>query len=361
MGASGRILELRLENRNGWSQPPAATARLSASAPLHRRVRSASSGKGHAARTDRTKAKCWRRYRRSAHHWHRTGAARRAATAVIDGTCAGIERAARAAGGAAVAVATSPRLRRRRGACAAARGRCLERRAARAARRIGHRDAWRPRPRPSAALPYRARRGRRLAPEIRHGAAWVPQRQSDGRSLLQAATSGAWRVASRATTATDAASAALPPQRAQRVRGCAGVDATATLAAIASRNALRETTRQHDRCRTSTHHFARKLPALPAFGQFAVVLQAPQQEPRLVGRERAVHQRGKLLPVMQVDLVDDRPGCCIVCLIAHRLTRSRCVPVSSNGRSSTSIASRARKMRERTVPIGHCIRSAISS
>ena len=85
--------------------------------------------------------------------------------------------------------------------------------------------------------------------------------------------------------------------------------------------------------------------------QFVVMLQAAQQETRLVGRQVTVHPGRKLLLVMVVDLVG-----------AHGRLRSRvALSLSTKGRSSTSMASRARKMRERTVPMGQFIFAAISS
>src|SRR5687767_10718720 len=78
--------------------------------------------------------------------------------------------------------------------------------------------------------------------------------------------------------------------------------------------------------------------------RFRVALEAPHEERTLVGRELVVDESGDL----------------IVDLFGH----GRRAPLNwaySNGASALSIASRARKMRERTVPTGHSMVCAISS
>ena len=87
-----------------------------------------------------------------------------------------------------------------------------------------------------------------------------------------------------------------------------------------------------------------ELPAFELRPQRWVGVEAALQETRLVGRQFAVHPRAELFEKLVVDAVHGRP-------------RSS----SSSGRRRASIASRARKMRDRTVPIGHCISCAISS
>ena len=112
-----------------------------------------------------------------------------------------------------------------------------------------------------------------------------------------------------------------------------------------------------------SNHVAADLPAFPARRQFGVVLQAAQHEFRLVRRQFAVEHGRQLPPVVHEQLVGigtDLQGVDVVGLV-HRVARSVRVSLSSSGFISWSIASRARKMRERTVPIGQPIRSAISS
>ena len=98
--------------------------------------------------------------------------------------------------------------------------------------------------------------------------------------------------------------------------------------------------------RRSLHAFghagADHMPARPCARQFRLALHAPQQEARGIGPQFAVHQGGKLFAQ---------------CLAHGSLTFAS----DNSGRSFSSIASRARKMRERTVPIGQFIFSAISS
>src|SRR5690606_10644438 len=113
----------------------------------------------------------------------------------------------------------------------------------------------------------------------------------------------------------------------------------------------------------AAQHVAADLPALPAGGELAIVLQPAQHELRLVGRQLAVEHRRQLLAVVDVQLVrvgDDLQGFVVVDG-SHRATRSDLLSLSSKGFISWSIASRARKMRERTVPIGQSMRWAISS
>ncbi|MCW0464681.1 hypothetical protein NB705_001754 [Xanthomonas sacchari] len=92
-----------------------------------------------------------------------------------------------------------------------------------------------------------------------------------------------------------------------------------------------------------------------------------QPEARFVGRQFAVDQRGQLLPVVQLELVrrgavGRRHRLGKGRAIGHTRCRSRvALSVSSRGRSSASMASRARKIRERTVPIGQPIFCAMSS
>src|SRR6185312_1789261 len=91
----------------------------------------------------------------------------------------------------------------------------------------------------------------------------------------------------------------------------------------------------------------RDLIARPALRQCRLRVDSSQQETQLVAWQFAVHQCRKLFANRVVD-----HG------LAHTSDTS---PPSSNGRNFWSIASRARKMRERTVPIGQFIASAISS
>ena len=94
-----------------------------------------------------------------------------------------------------------------------------------------------------------------------------------------------------------------------------------------------------------------------------VVLQPAPQEPRLILRQLAVEHRRQLLAVVQLELVRvgaELKGIDVVGR-AHRVTRSTSRSLSIRGLSSRSIASRARKIRDRTVPIGQPMRSAISS
>src|SRR6185503_17028676 len=84
--------------------------------------------------------------------------------------------------------------------------------------------------------------------------------------------------------------------------------------------------------------------AHPGAPQLAVVVEPAQQEAQFLVRQFAVDAGRKVFTRMLVWLVH-------VCS-----SRS-----DNNGRNFSSIASRARKMRERTVPIGQPIASAISS
>ncbi len=100
-----------------------------------------------------------------------------------------------------------------------------------------------------------------------------------------------------------------------------------------------------------------------AAGQLVVVLEPAQQEARLVGGQLAIDQRRQLLPVVQFEFVGgiarrriDAAG-----NIHARLLSRVALAVSSRGRNCASMASRARNIRERTVPIGHPIFCAISS
>ncbi len=95
------------------------------------------------------------------------------------------------------------------------------------------------------------------------------------------------------------------------------------------------------------------------------MFHAAQQEARLIGTELAIDQGRQLFAVA---LVQALPGGGLVVLrfvqgtVGHTRLFSRvALPMSSSGRSSVSIASRARKIRDRTVPIGHPIFCAISS
>src|SRR5262245_65132767 len=85
-----------------------------------------------------------------------------------------------------------------------------------------------------------------------------------------------------------------------------------------------------------------------ARARFAVTLEAPYEQRALVGRKLVIDEGG--------DLVVD-----LVCHV-RRVARMRVRPGAYNkGASALSIASRARKMRERTVPTGHSMVWAISS
>ena len=87
-----------------------------------------------------------------------------------------------------------------------------------------------------------------------------------------------------------------------------------------------------------------QMQAFPLRAQLGVVLEATSQEAGLGLRQLAIHEGGKLL------------GQGIGGII-----HGRTLSLSIKGRSRVSIASRARKIRERTVPIGQSISSAISS
>src|SRR5690606_33018981 len=105
-------------------------------------------------------------------------------------------------------------------------------------------------------------------------------------------------------------------------------------------------------------------PALPARDQLAVVLEPAQHELGLVGQQLAIEHRRQLLAVVVVEFVGLWLGHVVgLCIVArrHRAARSGPVSTSISGRSSASMASRARKMRERTVPMGQSMRWAISS
>ena len=83
------------------------------------------------------------------------------------------------------------------------------------------------------------------------------------------------------------------------------------------------------------------------------------QEARLPGREVAVHQRGQLPPLLQRQL---RVGVVAALhIVFDVVVVDGHVFSSSSGANCASITSRARKIRERTVPIGQFITSAISS
>ncbi len=73
--------------------------------------------------------------------------------------------------------------------------------------------------------------------------------------------------------------------------------------------------------------------------------------------EFTVGQRGDLHPLFVVDLEIAGPHYVLVVHGYHLLS----LDVPSNGRNSEAIDSRARKMRERTVPIGQFIAAAMSS
>ncbi len=95
------------------------------------------------------------------------------------------------------------------------------------------------------------------------------------------------------------------------------------------------------------------------------MLHPPQQEARFIGAQLAIDQGRQLLAMA---LVQALPGGRLMVLrfvervTGHTRLFSRvALPMSNSGRSSVSIASRARKIRERTVPIGHPIFCAISS
>ncbi|MNM65188.1 hypothetical protein D3C81_766170 [compost metagenome] len=95
------------------------------------------------------------------------------------------------------------------------------------------------------------------------------------------------------------------------------------------------------------------------------MFHAAHQEARLVCPQLAVDQRRQLLAMAFVQAL---PGGRLVVVrfvvrnAGHiRLFSRVALPMSNSGRSSVSIASRARKIRERTVPIGHPIFCAISS
>src|SRR3546814_19264292 len=109
--------------------------------------------------------------------------------------------------------------------------------------------------------------------------------------------------------------------------------------------------------------FAANLPALPARGQLAVVLEPAQHELRLVGQQLAIEHRRELLAVVVFEFVglwlDHVVGLCVVTL-RHLAARSGPVSTSISGRSSVLIGSRARKMRERPVLIGLSVRCALS-
>src|SRR3546814_2377235 len=114
-------------------------------------------------------------------------------------------------------------------------------------------------------------------------------------------------------------------------------------------DAAREIRRQQ-RTLAAAHDLAADLPALPARGKLAVVLEPAQHELRLVGQQLAIEHRRELLAVVVVEFVglwlDHVVGLCVVTR-RHLAARSGPVSTSISGRSSVSVASRARKMRER--------------
>ncbi|KAG1307141.1 hypothetical protein G6F63_016523 [Rhizopus arrhizus] len=99
------------------------------------------------------------------------------------------------------------------------------------------------------------------------------------------------------------------------------------------------------------------------------MLHAAQQEARFIGAQLAVDQGRQLFAVALVQALPGR-GLMVLRFVERiagqiaghtRLFSRVALPMSNSGRSSVSIASRARKIRERTVPIGHPIFCAISS
>ena len=110
---------------------------------------------------------------------------------------------------------------------------------------------------------------------------------------------------------------------------------------------------QRQRRTLPAQRIADALPAIAGGAPVLVVVEALERETRDVADEFAVEQRAQRFAIgVEMIVCGGR---------VHRVARSRFGSVSSTGRSSASIASRARKIRERTVPIGHCIRSAMSS
>ena len=96
----------------------------------------------------------------------------------------------------------------------------------------------------------------------------------------------------------------------------------------------------------ATQAVAGEVIARPGLAQRVVVIEPAQQETQLLHRQLPVHAGRKIFAGVLV-------GLCLVHVGSSR--------PDSSGRSFSSIASRARKMRERTVPIGQPIASAISS
>ena len=174
-----------------------------------------------------------------------------------------------------------------------------------------------------------------------------------GAAWAGASSGTCWRTMNKAMAASEAANAP-PPHLARLPRpredagpgGCPCRTSAAMAAAMPSAKPAGAGARAWPRSTSPQSCQRSRQPA-----QFGVVFHAPQQETRLVGGQVAVHQRGQLLEIVIVDLVG-----------SHVRARSRvALWVSTKGRSSTSMASRARKMRERTVPIGQSIFCAISS
>src|SRR6185437_11581889 len=83
----------------------------------------------------------------------------------------------------------------------------------------------------------------------------------------------------------------------------------------------------------------------PAGLQIPIAGQAAREQLALLGRQLVVEHGGKLA----------------VELLVHPNSSARPRPPSKTSRSRRSIASRARKMRERTVPTGQAMAAAISS
>src|SRR5690606_31925188 len=110
---------------------------------------------------------------------------------------------------------------------------------------------------------------------------------------------------------------------------------------------LRESRRRH-RAGLAAEHVATQLPAAARLAPLRVVVEPPQREARRIALQLAVEQRAEGFPI-----------CIMVLGGGHQMLRSRRSSWSSRGFSSASMASRARKIRERTVPIGQSILCAI--
>ena len=285
--------------------------------------------------------------------------------------CRGID-GARAMGGSA---GLGPLARRRihgmwpRRPCTARRASAstrwrLHRRCA-AAAAVGYwRERW-PATRGTGALRRRRRprprrwpvavRGMGCAPVARRaGAVAVRRRRCRGDARTRPAhrrRSAAMRARKNATTAADAARRSAPQRRSRAALPPASGRRTRVRTACTQRRRRRTGMAIRPRLRRTSPTVCQRSQLSRHSWSWSRRLRAKRAASP---REFAVEQRAERFAIgggMGVGMV----------VWCHREARSRFGSVSSKGRSSCSMASRARKIRERTVPIGHCIRSAISS